>query len=444
MLNSSVNVQGPYAGSVATGANSGAVLPLRLDYALTLALRYNLGAVSQTNAMLQAEGARRVARSTLMPNIDSSVSENVQQINLRTLGVEIASFPAVVGPFNYFDARAARLNQSVLDFVRLGNLRSANENVAAAKHAARDARDLIVLAVGGAYLQLIASNARIAAAMAQVDSSQAVYGQAAARLHAGVAARIDVTRTQVQLQTDQQRLRSLLGDRDREMLALSRVIGLPLGQRFSITDDFPYAPLSGLTLEQALEQANRDRADLQSAEASLRASNASLKAAHAERLPNVNLYADYGAAGLRPTDEAHGTFTVTGTVTIPLYTGGRIRGEIEQALAAQRQRQAELDDLRGQVDRDVRQAFIDLGVAADQVSVAQSNVELAHDTLRQARDRFGSGVADTVEVVQAQQSVVQADNDYISAVFEHNLAKVSLARALGKAEEGIAKLLVRK
>jgi len=444
LLNSSVDVQGQYSGSIAAATGTGTILPLGLDYALTLALRNNLGAISETNAMLQAEGARRAARSTLLPNVDSALSENVQQINLRTLGVSISSIPSVVGPFNYFDARAGRLNQSVLDFVRLGNLRSANENVAAAKHAARDARDLIVLAVGGAYLQLIASNARIAAAMAQVESSRAVNKQASDRLTAGVAARIDVTRTRVQLQTDQQRLRSLQGDRDRQMLALSRVIGLPLGQAFSIADDFRYAPLSNLTLEQALEQANRDRADLQSAAASVRAADAAVKAAHAERLPNLALYADYGAAGLRPTTDAHGTFTVTGTLTIPLYQGGRIRGEVEQALASQHQRQAELDDLRGQVDRDVRQAFIDMNVASDQVSVAESNVELAHDTLRQAVDRFGAGVADTVEVVQAQQIVTQAENDYISAVFEHNLAKVSLARAMGGAEQGIRRFLARK
>jgi outer membrane protein TolC len=443
LINSTTNVQGQYSGSVATGSNTGTVLPLRLDYALQLALRNNLGAVSQSNAVTQAQGAARVARSTLLPNIDTSVSEHEQQLNLRTLGVSLPSIPSVVGPFNYFDARAARLNQTLLDFVRLGNLRSAREQVAAAKHAGRDARDLIVLAVGGSYLQLIASNARIAAASAQVDSSKAIFAQATSRLNAGLAARIDVTRTQVQLQTDQQRLRSLVGDRDRQMLALSRVIGLPLGQSFSVADEFPYTPLTGLTLEQALEQANRDRADLQSAEANVRAAGAALKAAHAERLPNVTLYADYGAAGLRPTD-AHGTFTITGTVTIPLYTGGRIRGEEEQALAVQHQREAERDDLRGQVEHDVRQAFIDLNVAADQVSVAQSNVELAHDTLQQARDRFGAGVADTVEVVQAQQTVIQAENDYIGAVFEHNLAKVSLARALGQAEQGIGRFLVRK
>jgi outer membrane protein TolC len=444
LLNSSINVQGQYSGSTASGTDTGSVIPLRLDYALNLAFRNNLGGLSQNNATLQAQGARRVALSTLLPNIDSAVTENVQQINLRTLGVSLASLPSVVGPFNYFDARAARLNQTILDFVRLRNLKSANETVLATKFSARDARDLIVLAVGGAYLQLIASNARIAAAQAQVDSSRAVYQQATERLKAGVAARIDVTRTQVQLQTDQQRLRSLLGDHDRQMLVLSRAIGLPLGQAFSIADDFPFSPLTDLTFDQALEQANRDRSDLKAAQTSVRAAAAARKAAHDQALPSVNLYADYGAAGLRPTADAHGTFTITGTLTIPLYQGGRIRGQVEEARAVESQRQAELDDLRGQVDRDVRQAFIDLNVAADQVSVAKSNVDLAHDTLVQARDRFGAGVADTVEVVQAQQTVVQAENDYIGAVFEHNLAKVSLARALGGAEDGIRRFLPRK
>jgi hypothetical protein len=110
LLNSSVNVQGAYSGSTPTGTNTGTTLPLSLDYALT----YNLGAVSQSNALQQAEGQRRVARSTLMPHLDSVITDSVQQSNLRTLGVNVPGFPAVVGPFNSFDA------QTILDFVRLG------------------------------------------------------------------------------------------------------------------------------------------------------------------------------------------------------------------------------------------------------------------------------------------------------------------------------------
>lgn len=443
-IQGSVNVQGAYAGSVPAGDNTGTVLPLRLDYALRLALKNNLGAVTEGLAARQAEGQRRTARSGLLPQVNTVVSETVEQLNLRTLGVEIASVPSVVGPFNFFQAQAASLTQSVVDLVRLGNLRSATENVKSARLAARDARDLVVLAVAGSYLQLIATNGRIAAAAAQVESSQAIYQQAVDRLKDGLNARIDTTRTQVQLQIDQQRLRSLVAERDRQKLGLARLIGLPLGQDFSIADDFPYAPLTSPAQAEALAQAYQTRADLQSAQAGVRAAEEAVKAARAERLPNLVLTADYGAAGLRPTASAHGVFNVTGTLSIPLYEGGRVRGDVEQAGAALHQRQAEVEDVRGRIDQDVRRAFIDLSAAADQVQVARSNVDLAEDTLRQARDRFRDGIADTVEVVQAQQSVALAHNDYVSAVFDHNLAKVAMARAIGDAERAIQQFLVRK
>lgn len=440
----SVNVQGAYSGSVPTGDNTGTVLPLRLDYALRLALRHNLGAVTEAQAVRQAEGQRRVARSALLPQVNTVVSETVEQLNLRTLGVEVAGFPPMAGPFNFFDAQAASVNQAVVDLVRLSNLRSATENVKAVKLAARDARDLVVLAVGGSYLRIIATNARIVAATAQVESSQAIYKQAVDRLKDGLNARIDTTRTEVQLQIDRQRLRSLEAERDTQKLLLSRLIGLPLGQDFSIADDFPYAPLTGLSVPDALAQAYQRRADLESAQAAVRAAEEALRAARAERLPNLMLTAGYGAAGLRPTASAHGVFNVTGTLTIPLYQGGRVGGDTEQAEAALRQRQAEMADVRGHIDQDVRQAFIDLNAAADQVEVTRRNVDLAEDTLRQARDRFRDGIADTVEVVQAQQSVAQAHNDYVGAVFDHNLAKVSLARAMGDAERAIEQFLPRK
>ncbi len=443
-IRGSVSVQGAYTGSVPTGDNTGTVLPLKLDYAIQQALRHNLGAVTEGQAVLLAQGQRRTARSALLPQVSSVVTETVEQLNLRTLGVEVAGIPSVVGPFNFFDARAARLNQAVFDLVRLGNLRSATENVKSASLAAKDARDLVVLAVAGSYLQIIATNARIAAATAQVESSQAIYKQAVDRLRDGLNARIDTTRTQVQLQIDQQRLRSLVADRDRQKLALARLVGLPLGQEFSIADDFPYAPLTDPVQSDALALAYRNRSDLQAAQSGVRAAEEAVKAARAERLPNLTLMADYGASGLRPTASAHGVFEVVGSLTVPLYQGGRVRGDVEQAEAVLHQRQAEVEDIRGRIDQDVRQSFIDLIAADDQVKVARSNVDLAEDTLKQARDRFRDGIADTIEVVQAQQSVVQAHNDYVSAVFDHNLAKISLARGIGDSERAIRQFLIGK
>src|ERR1700685_1496797 len=198
--------------------------------------------------------------------------------------------------------------------------------------------------------------ARVSAAEAQVETSRAIYQQAADRRTLGLAARIDVTRSQVQFQTEQQRLRSLRADLDTQKLRLARIIGLPLGQQFNVADDYGFSPLTAFTLESALQKAFHTRPDLEAAAAGVRAAEATVKAAHAERLPYLTLSADFGAAGLTPTHDSAGVYSVAGTLTIPLYEGGRIHGDVEIASAALTQRKAEFEDLRGQVDQDVRQA----------------------------------------------------------------------------------------
>ncbi len=441
-INSSVTVPAPYDGSVPTGAATGSLLPLTLGDALALGLRANLGALTQSATERQARGQRSIARSELLPQLNSVVSEVFEKENLRTLGVSLPSLPTT-SKFNYYDARAARLNQSVFDLVRIRNLQGAGENVHATVQAARNSRDLIVLAVAGSYLQLVATRARVEAAASQTQTFQAVYQQAADRLEAGLATRVDALRAKVQLQTQQQRMRSLQADEETQKLKLARIVGLPLAQGFNPTDDFRFSPVLDPSQDQALTIAQTNRSDLQAAETDIRAAGLAVKAARAERVPSVAVNADFGAAGTTPTHHSDGVFNVAGTLTIPLYEGGRIHGDIEIAQATLQQRIAERDDLRAQVDQDIRQAFIDLSSAADQVGVAESNKDLAHQTLEQSRDRFVAGVADTVELVQAEQSVVQADDDFITAVFEHNLGKVSLARAMGNAEQTLPQLLRR-
>jgi outer membrane protein TolC len=198
VVDSTVNVQGSFSGSTADGTATGGVLSLSLHEALGLGLRFNLGAINEGASVMQAQGQRLVARSRLLPNLNAAISEEFERLNLRTMGVESNTFP-LTATFNFFDARAARLNQSVFDLVRIENLHSASENLKANIKAAQNARDLIVLAVAGSYLQIIATKARIAAATAQVETSQAIYVQAADRFSAGLNACIDATRSQVQL-----------------------------------------------------------------------------------------------------------------------------------------------------------------------------------------------------------------------------------------------------
>jgi outer membrane protein TolC len=445
-LSSTVEVQGAYSGSVPAAGTPGAPLRLTLADAVRRGLEYNLGTVGYQNATRQARAQREEALSVLLPNISAYALVTEQQVDLAAFGFTFQvpgfSIPTVVGPFHYSDVRAV-LTQNVWNLTARRNLQASEQSVKATKYSAQDARDLVVLAVTGGYLSIIAASARVDSAHAQVAAAQALYQQAADRHNAGVAARIDVTRSQVELQTQQQRLTSQETDYAKRKIQLARGIGLPPGQEFSLTDSLPYAPLTGITVEQALERAYATRADLKAARAQVQAADLAKRAAEAEKYPFVTLEGDYGAIGTSPVS-SHGTFAVTGSVHVPIWTGGRIRAGIEEADAALQQRRAEYEDLRGRVDADVRQAFLDLTAAASQVGVAQSNRELAQDTLAQSRDRFAAGVADTVEVVQAQEQVAGAEQDYISSLYAHNLAKASLARAMGQADQGIQQFLGRQ
>ncbi|HXF27945.1 MAG TPA: TolC family protein [Bryobacteraceae bacterium] len=439
-----VQVQGSFNGSVPSGTRSTTPVNLSLDEAIRRGLQYNLATSGFSNALRASRGQQLAARSALLPNVSGHLLEDVQQTDLQALGLRggapgLFAFPTVVGPFNYFDLRTT-LTQTVADLTALRNLRAAKEEVKATQFAAKDARDMIVLAVSGTYLQLIAAEARVTSEQAQVKAAQAVYQQAADRNKAGLNAHIDALRAQVELQIEQQRLRSLQLDQDKQKLNLARIIGLPLGQQFNITDSIPYAPLEGITLEDALNRAYANRSDMRSAEAQVKAADYARGAAKAEYYPTLGFSADYGAIGINPS-QSHGTFTFMGTLKFPIYQGGRVHGDIEQADAALSQRKAELEDLKGRVDYEVRSAFLDLQAATDQVRVSKSNTGLAQETLTQAEDRFRAGVADTIEVVQAQESVAAANEDYISSLYTYNLAKVSLARAIGTAERDVKQFL---
>jgi outer membrane protein TolC len=443
-LNTSVQVQGPYAGSVA-GTQKPFSGKLSLREAVARGLEYNLGTVGLTEAMRQARGQARVARSSLLPNLNGALRESVQQVNLMAEGLRFhipipgISIPTIVGPFNYFDLRAT-LTQTVADLTAFNNYRSAQELVKANEAAMRDARDLVVLAVGGVYLQVIAAQARVLSAQAQIDTAQALFKQTQDRRSVGLSPQIDVNRSQVQLQTERQRLMSLQNDLAKQKINLARIVGLPPVDNYEVIDDIPYSPPPDLTLEQGLQQAFENRADLKSAEAQVRAADRARSAARSARLPSLAFSADYGAIGINP-GESHGTFTVVGTLRIPIWEGGRTEGEIQEADAAVGQRRAELDDLKGRIEADVRDAFLDLQTAANQMEVSRNNQSVARETLALTRQRFEAGITDAVEVTQAQESVAAADLDYITSLFAHNLAKVTLARAMGHAEERLGQFL---
>ncbi|HXA86571.1 MAG TPA: TolC family protein, partial [Candidatus Dormibacteraeota bacterium] len=241
--------------------------------------------------------------------------------------------------------------------------------------------------------------------------------------------------------TQQQQLIAVENQLAIDKLTLARIIGLPNGQDFRLTDPVPYAPLTNITQEQALQQAYNTRADFLSAKAQVRAAELAVQASAAENYPSVGLNSNYGDIGSPNFSVSHGTFTVAGTVTIPLFLGTQVRADKLQADSTLRNRKAQLADLSGKIDDQVRTAFFNLRSSFDLVTVAQSNIELANQTLEQAQDRFRAGVANNLEVVQAQQSVASANQSYIASLYSYNSAKISLAQAIGVAEQSALQFL---
>jgi outer membrane protein TolC len=330
----------------------------------------------------------------------------------------------------------ASVNQSLFDWKSINATRAAGQDVKSAEHTYKDARDLVVLAVGLNYLQAVADESRIETAAAQVKTAQALYDQATAQINAGSSPSIDGLRARVELQTRQQQLIQTKNNFAIQKLTLARVIGLAPAQEFDLTDKALYRPFEGIALDDAIKRAYSSRSDYQAALADVRAAEFTRKAAAAGYFPALSMNADYGVGGAHPSNATQ-VSDLRGTISIPIFQGGSVHGDILQANAKLEQSQERLENLRGQIDADVRIALLNLRSAADQVTVARSNIDLADETLSQSRDRFAAGIVDTVEVVQSQELVASAHEQYISGLFSFNFAKISLARSMGAAEAAV-------
>jgi len=429
----------PYQGSVPGKLEPG-VLPISLQDAINRGLKTNLGLLLSSQDVQSARGERWKQLSALLPNVTTSSYVAGSQVDLAEFGFSFkfpgVTIPTIVGPFGYFDSRAY-VTQSILDLKALNKTRAASQDLKAAQYTAKDARDLVVLAVGYNYLLAIADISRIESVTAQVNTAQALYNQASDQVQAGTSPAIDGLRAQVELKTRQQELIQAKNNLAIQKLALARVIGLAPGQQFELTDKSPYEPFTAMNLDEALQHAYASRSDFMAASATVRAAEYTKKAARAENYPTLSFSADYGLAGTTSTLTTHSVFDVRGTLNFPIFQGGKVQGDEVQANAQIEQARQRLENIRGQIDADVRTAFLNLQSSAEQVEVAKSNIDLAQQTLDQSRDRFAAGVADTVEVVQAQEQVATANDSYISSLYSYNYAKISLARALGQAEASV-------
>jgi outer membrane protein TolC len=429
----------PFSGSVPIKAVPGR-MSLSLQDAINLGLKHNLGLLLSSAETRAARGQRWQELSALLPHVsaDPYVAEskiNLAQVGLGNAAANVFHISPAVGPFSYFDARAS-VTQTLFDWKSISSTRAAGENVKSADYTRLDANDLVVLAVGSLYFQAVADEARIATNEAQIQTAQTLFDQATDQVNAGTAPDIDALRTKVELQTRQQQLIQAKNDFAIQKIAVARVIGLPPSQDFELTDKSLYEALENVVIDEVLTRAYASRSDYRAAMSDVRSAELSRKAAVAGYFPSLSFAADYGTGGAHPSDATR-VYDIRGTLSIPIFTGNRVHGDIQQADARLEQSRERLENLRAQIEADVRTSVLNLESSADQVKVARSNVDLADQTLTQSRDRFSAGVTDTVEVVQSQEAVASAHEQYISSLYKYNSAKISLIRALGAGEQGV-------
>ncbi len=424
--------QDTFKGSIVSGKATGTTIDLPLDDAIQRGLRTNLGLILQSSAQKNANGQRLEQLQALLPTVTAGANYTVEQLNLAAYGLSFPGVNPIVGPFQVFDFRAY-LTQNLVNVSSVQNYIASKHNFASAQLSADDARDLVVLTVGNAYLICIADQARIEAVNAELATSKVTLDQAVASHDAGTSPRLDVLRAQVDYQNEQQTLISTVNQLAKDRLALARTIGLPLDQDFRLTDTVPYAAFDQTDPAAAFAQALKTRKDLQAASESVKAASATQASAKASQYPTVSVNGNYGDIGETP-GHSHGTFAAAGQINVPVLQIASTRGQEQVALAQHEQATAKLSDQIQQVNQDVRDSILDIQAAAKLVEATRSNVDLANEELSEAQQRFHAGVSDNLPVSQAQSQTEQANDQYISALYQHNIAKLSLARALGIAQ----------
>ena len=421
----------------AEGMVDGAPLRLSLKRAVEIATSPEGSTRIQLadEAVKQAQSRSSQARAGLLPDIESSVTEQNMNRNLAAFGFQFSlpipglQIPSVVGPFNVFDARATA-TQNVFDFSTIRRFQASKAGVTAAKADRENASDDVSTQVAKAYIAALRAEAALEAADADVTLAEAVLKQARDQKTAGTGTGIEVTRAQVQLANERQRQLAAQNDRRRAHLQLLRAMNLRLDVRVELTDKLAYIPGDAATLEQAKAEAAKSRADYKAQlqrEENMRLSSSATKL---ERLPSLAAFADYGAIG-GGLNNASPTRTYGVSLKVPVFDGGRRDARRAESQSQLRQEKVRTSDLREQIELEIRLALDTLQSADDQVKVAEEGLALAENELAQARRRYAAGVANGIEVTDAQTRLERARDNRIAALYSYNTARVELAQATG-------------
>ena len=423
--------------SGAAKVTSGRPATLSFEQAIQLAIENNLTTLLARERRNEARGMKQQSLAPLLPNVSGAAFQASLTENLAALGFRPGLIPGFnstfVGPFRNFDARVS-LAQTIFDLSAIRNYQAGRAGVRVAELQEALAREQVASATGLIYLEALRADAAVVAAQANVELAQALLKLAQDQRNAGVATGVDVTRAQTRLAEQQVGLAQAQTTSEQARLNLQRVVGLPLGSSLTLTDRLRFTEEPLPAVETAVAQAGQDRREVQVAEQQNRVSRLERQAVRAEYLPSVEFLADYGVSGITPTNADLPTRSVAVQLNVPIFNGGLTRGRLTAAASREQQAELELSNIRGQVEEDVRLALSTLRTAAAQVRAADESVMLAQRELEMARDRFRAGVGDNLEVVTAQTSLANARDAHVTALAQHNAARLNLAAALGRAE----------
>ena len=391
-------------------------------------------------ALKQAQARALEQRAALLPNVDAAFSDQSRTENLAALGFNPAifsaipipgfSFPTFVGPFTTVDARVSG-SQSVFDFSTIRRYQASKVGVTAARSDVDATQEQVAAQVARAYLAAVKGDADVDTAQANVTLSEALLTQSEHEKEAGTGTGIEITRARVQLANDRQHLLVAQNARRNAHLQLLRAIGLRLDTEMELTDKLQYLPVDAVTLETAKAQALKERPDLKAQQERETNARLSASATRLERLPSLAAFGDYGSNGTALNNSVP-TRTVGIQLKVPIFDGGRRDARREESASEYRAENVRTNDLKEQIELDVRMALDGLQSADQEVKVAQEGLELANNELTQARRRYGAGVAISVEVTDAQTRLERAQDNRTDAIYSYNLARLDLAQAMGR------------
>jgi outer membrane protein len=416
------------------------VLRLTLDQAVGLALKQNPTAQIAILQAAQSEQDKNISRADLLPQASAKISDEAEKVNLLAQfggTTPFPGFPKTLGPYQLFSAGPS-FGAPVFDLTLWRRYQAARDTFNASKANNLSTREQVILLVVSQYIGTLRAMANVEASQSRVTLAQALYEQAADLQKEGVGTGIDTLRANVELQNEKQRLIQAETDRDSSLFGLSRLLNLDPRQAIELGDSLSFFDTPQPEVEPSMELALAERQEWKALESQIKAAQNQKRASSDSRLPSVRFDGDFAYVGTSG-NTALPTYTYQASVNMPLFTGGRIHAEIVRADLEIKKLEQQKDDLRNQIALDVKTALLNLQSARNEVQVANLGVQLSKEEVDQARDRFKAGVANNIEVIQAQDSLARANDNQIVALYRFNQGRADLARSIGQMEKVYAK-----